>query len=500
MSVKISRRIISISILVLIILILPLAFAKVGDTCSKVDEKKYDNGWIQCYEIDGNLIWKSQPFEACTQDTDCITNYFCAPGGSGSTCLLGAGQPCTVNAKWQCMDQICNWADGKGTCACAPENENINGKCTKKNVIKIGETSCDKVGTSQKDVATGLMMTCLSDGKDNKWFVGFGAECQETSQCKPNQECSNNGKGLQCLSKDGESCSADTNCIKGSKCIDQKCSNQVCQDGKKEGSEECDDNNDKDGDGCSKLCKVEEGYDCTDNNCLPIKCGDGKQQGSEECDDSNTVNDDGCSDKCKKEVCGDAIQQKNEECDNGKQCFYEVAGWGNEYCQDDSSCVNNGKCLLQDKDGCDSSCKLEPGFVCKEGKCTSTINCGNGKVDDSETCDDGNKDDGDGCDSICQLETGYACLKGKGKDQQIYLNSMEKIWSGPDSNLQKMSNLAKLIRDTNAPQKDTTDYCVLTKNEKELEVQQIILEKKTNPNPLDYLLLVIENLYNQFGK
>ncbi len=35
--------------------------------------------------------------------------------------------------------------------------------------------------------------------------------------------------------------------------------------------------------------------------------------------------------------------------------------------------------------------------------------CGNGALDDGETCDDGNRQNGDGCDSTCQVEDGYLC-------------------------------------------------------------------------------------------
>ena len=35
--------------------------------------------------------------------------------------------------------------------------------------------------------------------------------------------------------------------------------------------------------------------------------------------------------------------------------------------------------------------------------------CGNGALDDGETCDDGNRQNGDGCSSTCQVEDGYLC-------------------------------------------------------------------------------------------
>jgi cysteine-rich repeat protein len=36
-------------------------------------------------------------------------------------------------------------------------------------------------------------------------------------------------------------------------------------------------------------------------------------------------------------------------------------------------------------------------------------NCGNGIIDNGETCDDGNRDNDDGCNQGCQIEAGYVC-------------------------------------------------------------------------------------------
>jgi fibro-slime domain-containing protein len=38
-------------------------------------------------------------------------------------------------------------------------------------------------------------------------------------------------------------------------------------------------------------------------------------------------------------------------------------------------------------------------------------NCGNGIIDQSEECDDGNRDSGDGCSRVCQTENNYVCAK-----------------------------------------------------------------------------------------
>ena len=41
---------------------------------------------------------------------------------------------------------------------------------------------------------------------------------------------------------------------------------QKCGNGKREGTEECDDQNKDDLDGCSSECKVEEGFECSEKD------------------------------------------------------------------------------------------------------------------------------------------------------------------------------------------------------------------------------------------
>jgi fibro-slime domain-containing protein len=63
-------------------------------------------------------------------------------------------------------------------------------------------------------------------------------------------------------------------------------------------------------------------------------------------------------------------------------------------------------------DGCSSRCDaIEQNFVCPvPGKaCVSTVECGDSKVTGNETCDDGNLGGNDGCALDCQLEPGYRC-------------------------------------------------------------------------------------------
>src|SRR5688572_18812984 len=62
-------------------------------------------------------------------------------------------------------------------------------------------------------------------------------------------------------------------------------------------------------------------------------------------------------------------------------------------------------------DGCSGICVTEPNYTCPAAgqACVSLIVCGDGKIGGTESCDDANKLDGDGCSAMCLVEAGYAC-------------------------------------------------------------------------------------------
>lgn len=201
----------------------------------------------------------------------------------------------------------------------------------------------------------------------------------------------------------GDGCSATCQTESGFACPTpgMTCTNiQVCGDKSLTGLETCDDGNAEPNDGCSADCMVEPGFVCSTPGirCTPV-CGDGVVLGREDCDDGNIVNGDGCSSTCASEigwfcsndaspsvcqesVCGDGIPNGGEGCDDG-----------------------NDNDL---GDGCSPGCKAEPKCIPGAG-CTSS--CGDGLIlpGDDEECDDGNLKDGDGCSSTCRKEPGFMC-------------------------------------------------------------------------------------------
>jgi len=167
----------------------------------------------------------------------------------------------------------------------------------------------------------------------------------------------------------GDGCAADCKLECGWQCPPGAvCRAAKCGDGKVAGNEQCDDGNTIAGDGCSADCTLEsrptsvpEGWTCTSlagamgcvgpTTCATTVCGNGKKEGSEQCDDGNTVMGDGCSPFCRLEpvcppmggpcatVCGSGLLLPGDV----KQC-------------DDGNTISG--------DGCSADCKIEPGYEC----------------------------------------------------------------------------------------------------------------------------------------
>ncbi|KAL4505324.1 hypothetical protein ABPG72_002386 [Tetrahymena utriculariae] len=97
---------------------------------------------------------------------------------------------------------------------------------------------------------------------------------------------------------------------------------------------------------------------------------------------------DSSTQKCKP-ICGDKFKTPEEECETFDNSF-------------------------ENAQGCDSNCKVVSGFKCFHQDpylldvCVSAL-CGDGNLDSSEQCDDGNNINGDGCSLDCKTEIGFNC-------------------------------------------------------------------------------------------
>ena len=124
-------------------------------------------------------------------------------------------------------------------------------------------------------------------------------------------------------------------------------------------------------------------------------CGNGVLEGGEQCEDGNVVSGDGCSSTCIDEVlgvvCGNDILEGNEVCDG-----IQLSGL-------DSDC-NLYDDFTSGTLTCEANC-----LNFNWDSCNPNV-CGNGVVEGTEQCDDGNTVNGDGCSSTCIDEVpGVVC-------------------------------------------------------------------------------------------
>ena len=340
----------------------------------------------------------------------------------------GCNGMCKVEKNWTCPNE---------------------GKCTRDIVCGDGEIGagevCDDGGTADGD---GCSADCTV--QDPAFKCVAGQPCERVSQCgnkriEAGENCDDgnadagDGCSASCQVEGGYVCP-----VPGSPCKPAP----RCGDGVVQGTlnEVCDDGNQKDGDGCAADCKSkDDGCICSPGQlckCPTVKCGNGSIEGDEECDDGNTTPGDGCTGTCKVEPgyacpffnapcvpdCGDGIVlAPYEQCDPAgpgtnmdkacsSTCKYNP-GWactgnppnchetkcgdgkleGSEGCDDGNTNPN---------DGCSPTCHFEPNCDSAAGTCTSK--CGDGLVV-NEDCDDGNLNDGDGCTHDCKTEGGWEC-------------------------------------------------------------------------------------------
>ena len=372
--------------------------AQIPEGCG--DGINNQNGIEQC--DDGNVL----PGDGCNGACKVEPNWNCPPAGACTRKVIcGDG---TVGAGEVCDDG--NTLDNDGcnsTCTvqdprykCIPSQPcTLVSQCGNKR-IESGE-NCDDGNTNSND---GCSSTCQLEA---------GWVCPTPGNpCKPAPRCGDGivqpSLGEVCddgNTKDNDGCSADCKtkglgcvCTPGKLCT---CPTVKCGNGTIEGSEQCDDGNDKPGDGCSGTCQIESGYACPFTNapCVP-DCGDGiVLKPMEQCDPAvpGTHVADACSSTCKFNP-GWACTG-----DPPNNCHQTVCGdgkvEGSEGCDDGNTLPN---------DGCSPTCHAEPNCSSSTGTCTSV--CGDGLVV-NEGCDDGNTNNGDGCSSTCTVEPGYQCAQ-----------------------------------------------------------------------------------------
>ncbi|MBN2577293.1 MAG: DUF4215 domain-containing protein [Deltaproteobacteria bacterium] len=338
-------------------------------------------------------------------------------GTTGPICSGTNTEGCIVDIPEGCGDGINNQ---NGIEECDDGNvlpgDGCNGACKKER-----NWTCPKEGPCTRDVICGDGSigagevcddgnTMDGDGcsgnctvQDPAFKCVEGEPCVRTSQCgnkriEAGENCDDgnatagDGCGSNCQVEGGYVCP-----VPGSPCKPAP----RCGDGVVQGTlnEVCDDGNQKDGDGCSADCKSKgDGCICSPGQlckCPTVECGNGTIEGDEECDDGNTTPNDGCNGACKVEP-GYACPFFNAPC--VPDCGDGIVLSPYEQCDPAGPGTNMDQ-------ACSSTCKFNPGWACggDPPNCHQT-KCGDGKVEGSEGCDDGNTNPNDGCSPTCHSE------------------------------------------------------------------------------------------------
>lgn len=252
-------------------------------------------------------------------------------------------------------------------------------------------------------------------------------ECPDGQSC-PAPGCTPGSANCPVCNTTPPGDTGDDSCESGFCSPDNVC--QSCGDGNVDAGEGCDDGNATDGDGCNASCRIEsieDVGDCTVGTCTPppADCTPGAP-GCPRCNDAapGDTGDASCASGFCSEVggidvctnCGNGQIDDREGCDNPGRA-------------DSAECT--ASCLVTScptGTDCDQACTITPGVpsdptchTCTDdshcvsmdcegeedgmGICVGMPECGNGIVEYSEGCDDGNTASGDGCSAQCLIES-----------------------------------------------------------------------------------------------
>jgi cysteine-rich repeat protein len=361
--------------------------------------------------------------------------------GCDSDCMLEVMPGCgngVVEVGEECDDGNLDDCDGcSATCTVEACGNGVV-ECTEQ---------CDDGNTISGD---GCSATCQSEVTPicGNGAVETGEDCDDGNASNADaclNNCTNASCGDTYIWAGIEACD-DGNTASGDGCS-ATCQLEACGNGVVDAGEGCDDGNGINTDDCP---------DGVGGTCQPAVCGDGFVHATfEECDDGNTTSGDGCSATCTSEgpectvawtlICGDSDSWNNSAfgstdvidthgCigwdESGPEYTYEFVATANEDVTVGLSAMTADLDIfvIDDLGGvCDPTNCLDVGgnsvtFAAVAGTtyyfvvdgyqgavsdytiavvCPSTPGCGNGIVEGTEQCDDGNFDDTDACVTGC---------------------------------------------------------------------------------------------------
>ena len=267
--------------------------------------------------------------------------------------------------------------DGIGN-ACDPDFQCEEDEDCELNLC-LGTAVCDKSGVTPVCAFVGAQVVCPDpsichkpvcnpvDGSCSEEPVSNGAGCDDQNLCTTGDAC------LDAACVGGN----PTNCDDGLACTEDDCAPAI---------------------GCSNLgsdALCDDGFDCTIDLCDP------------ESDCFYTPLDATCNDgvSCTSDACDPAAgcvsAEIDSKCDDNIACTVDVcnAEGGCSQTPDHDFCGATGLCVV-------AVCSPVSGCLVEvEPSC-----CGNGLIEDGETCDDGNDAAGDGCTAACAIEDGWECF------------------------------------------------------------------------------------------
>ena len=238
-------------------------------------------------------------------------------------------------------------------------------------------------------------VVCGEMGEDETRCLG--GQCVSI-KCRTGEEPECPGKGQ---------CQASSECTTLSPCAQPICQNGFCSE-------------------CSNEDCYEDGYDpCMEGFECDYKLGCVKISGVDPCTPETVMSDcDPPSEcgavSCQSELCFYGFAPTGTPCSGGGTCDSGVCvppQCSNQVEDADESDVDCGGSVCA---GCELGQKCNMTFDCRVGVCDmkeshtcEPINtCGNGVLEGSEACDDGNTANGDGCQASCLLGTGDPCDDG----------------------------------------------------------------------------------------
>lgn len=394
--------------------------------------------------------------DGCTPECE-LESGGCGDGAlnSGEECDDGnttSGDGCSDSCRGECGNgtrdgtEECddgNTATGDG-CSADCKLEGDGPYCG--NGVKEGQEECDDANALAGD---GCTASCtLEAGACGDGTLNTGESCDDGNNLN-NDGCDSACalEGAVCgngTMETGEECE-DGNTTDFDGCS-HLCKTERCGDGVLQPNEQCEDGNVTPNDGCSATCQSEQ----------TIVCGNGIQETGEGCDDNNLISGDGCSSACVDEQTGICTPNYYLACDSVDSWDTTFAGSTNEIEQ--YSCVpwaETGReytysfvapsssavrlslagltsdldiFVIGGSECVDENCTsygddevtfdaiegqtydvVVDGYLGAEGPYSLSLECGacgDGTVDPSEECDDGNTNDGDGCDASCREEAG----------------------------------------------------------------------------------------------